>query len=266
MSRYTSTKYSAKQKNSEGLIHYSEQEHLVWKDLYAEQIQYVKQYMSKLYNDGLEMIALPEDHIPQCKEVSGILKETTGWSVEPVPALIGFNRFFTMLANKQFPAASFIRTREDFGYVKEPDIFHEIFGHTPLLTHQQIADFSQKIGVIGQHADKKDHSWLARLYWFTIEFGLIKQDEACLPLGSGLASSPTELHYASTSNIPYRAPFNLNAILRTPYRIDIKQPIYYVLESLDQLVDISASDVINEIHRAQKMGLNKPLHAVAKAC
>lgn len=265
MSRYTSTKYSAKQANSQGLIHYSEDEHLVWKDLYAEQIKYVRKHMSKLYNDGLEWVNLPEDHIPQCKDISKTLNEATGWTVEPVPALIGFKRFFSMLANKKFPAASFIRTREDFGYVKEPDIFHEIFGHTPLLTHQKIADFSQRIGFIGQYADHKDHSWLARLYWFTIEFGLIKQDDACLPFGSGLASSPTELSYAATSNIPYKAPFDLNAVLRTPYRIDIKQPIYYVLESLDQLVDISAADVIEEVHRAQKMGLNKPLHPVAKA-
>jgi len=265
MPRYTSTKYSAKVPDSQGLISYDDEEHNIWKDLFAEQKHPVEQHMSQIYKLGLDIVNLPENHIPQCKHISNILLETTGWVVEPVPALIGFKQFFNMLANRKFPAASFIRTRADFGYVKEPDIFHEIFGHTPLLTIQQIADFSQKIGLIGQNAQSKDHSWLARLYWFTVEFGLIKENNACIPYGSGLASSPTELEYAATSNIPYRAPFDMQTVLRTPYRIDIKQPLYFVLESLDQLAEISSSDLINEIHKAQKLGLNKPLHAIAKA-
>jgi len=265
MSRYTSTKYNAKIADENGLITYDDDEHTIWKDLYAEQDYPVQRHMSKVYKQGMDVIDLPKNHIPQCKDISKILLETTGWIVEPVPALIGFKRFFNMLANRKFPAASFIRTREDFGYVKEPDIFHEIFGHTPLLTNQKIADFSQKIGLVGQNAQPKDHSWLARLYWFTVEFGLIKENNVCKPYGSGLASSPTELEYAASSNIPYRAPFDVQTVLRTPYRIDIKQPIYYVLESLDQLDEISSSDLMTEIHLAQKIGLNKPLHPIAKA-
>ncbi|MFK8011272.1 MAG: hypothetical protein AB8B80_04475 [Marinicellaceae bacterium] len=265
MSRYTSTLYSAKVADDNGFISYTKDEHLIWKDLFAEQKQSVIHHMSDIYKQGMNIVDLPENHIPQCTDISKTLLKTTGWEVEPVPALIGFNKFFNMLANKKFPAASFIRTRADFGYVKEPDIFHEIFGHTPLLTHQKIADFSQKIGLVGQNADPKDHSWLARLYWFTIEFGLIKENNACMPYGSGLASSPTELDYAANSNVPYRVPFDLQTVLRTPYRIDIKQPIYFVLESLDQLSEISAMNLLKEIHKAQKQGLNKPLHPLAKA-
>jgi phenylalanine-4-hydroxylase len=265
MPRYTSTKYTAKIPNSDGLINYTRQEHGIWSDLFKQQKSQVNKYMSNIYNQGMYQINLSAQKIPQCKEISNTLYELTQWVVEPVPALIGFKRFFNMLANKRFPAASFIRTREDFGYVKEPDIFHEIFGHTPLLTNQKIADFSQKIGLVGQNANPKDHSWLARLYWFTIEFGLIKENNACVPYGSGLASSPTELEYAATCNVPYKAPFDISTVLRTPYRIDIKQPIYFVLESLDQLAEISGADLLSEIHQAQKIGLNKPLHPIAKA-
>ena len=265
MSRYTSTKYTAKQPDTHGFISYSEEEHQIWADLYQQQIPMVEQYMSDAYIDGLATINLSKDRIPQCVDVSATLKKMTGWTVQPVPALIGFGRFFSMLSQRQFPAASFIRTREDFSYVEEPDIFHEIFGHTPLLTHQKLADFSQTIGQIGIQADPKDHAWLARLYWFTVEFGLVKQNNKAVPFGSGLASSPTELVYAATSPIPMREPFDLMTVLRTPYRIDIKQPIYFVLESLDQLTEITDRDLIKDIHQAQEMGLNPPLHSVARA-
>ncbi|WP_395375183.1 phenylalanine 4-monooxygenase [Marinicella sp. W31] len=265
MSRYTSTKYTAKQPDTHGFISYSDEEHQIWADLYQQQIPRVEQYMSQAYMHGLKIIDLPQDRIPQCVDISAALQEITGWSVQPVPALIGFGRFFNMLSQRQFPAASFIRTREDFGYVQEPDIFHEIFGHTPLLTDQKLADFSQKIGQLGLNAEPKDHAWLARLYWFTVEFGLVKQGENPLPFGSGLASSPTELEYAATSNIPVRQPFDIMTVLRTPYRIDIKQPIYFVLESLEQLTEIAERDLIADIHQAQEMGLNPPLHSVAKA-
>ena len=265
MSRYTSTQYTAKQPDKHGFISYSEEEHQIWADLYEQQISKVEQHMADDYIQGLSAIGLPKDRIPQCKDVSAALREISGWTVEPVPALIGFGRFFNMLSQCQFPAASFIRTREDFGYVQEPDIFHEIFGHTPLLTNQRLADFSQTIGKLGVEADPKDHAWLARLYWFTVEFGLVKQAQSPVPYGSGLASSPTELVYAATSHTPMREPFDIMTVLRTPYRIDIKQPIYFVLESLDQLADIAQRDLMADIQKAQELGLNPPLHPIAKA-
>ena len=111
MPRYTSTKYSAKIADSNGLITYDDNEHAIWKDLYAEQDYPVQRHMSKVYKQGMDLIDLPKTRIPQCKDISKILLDTTGWIVEPVPALIGFKRFFNMLANRKFPAASFIRTR-----------------------------------------------------------------------------------------------------------------------------------------------------------
>ncbi len=271
MPRYTSDQYKAKQVGADGLIHYTSDEHDMWAELYQAQISLVNRHMVKEYIEGLAHIDLPSHRIPQCSEISKKLKKLNGWQVEPVPALIGYKRFFTMLANKHFPAASFIRNKDDFAYVKEPDIFHEIFGHTPLLTHPQVAQFSQVIGKLGSNMSAENHPWLARLYWFTIEFGLIKQTDthnnnAVVPMGSGLASSPTELVYASSSAIPRRKLFDVIDLLTTPYRIDIKQPIYYVLESFDQLTDISQRDLFDDIKQAQCVGLQDPHHLLAQAC
>ncbi|TDR17556.1 phenylalanine 4-monooxygenase [Marinicella litoralis] len=269
MSRYTSNQYQAKQANAYGLIHYTDNEHRMWSELYQAQISLVHRHMVNEYIEGLHHIDLPSHRIPQCSEVSEKLQKLNGWQVEPVPALIAYDRFFNMLANKRFPAASFIRRQEDFAYVKEPDIFHEIFGHIPLLTHPQVAAFSQFIGELGSNVTADNHAWLARLYWFTIEFGLIKNKNninGVVPMGSGLASSPTELIYAASSEAPQRRPFDVMDVLTTPYRIDIKQPIYYVLESFDQLAEISARNLVIDILQARKMGLQDPHHLLAKAC
>ncbi len=266
MSRYTSDHYQAKQADANGLIHYTTSEHEMWSELYQAQISLVNRHMVNEYIEGLIHIDMPSHRIPQCSEISEKLKNITGWQVVPVPALIGYGRFFNMLANKQFPAASFIRRKEDFAYVKEPDIFHEIFGHTPLLTHPQVAAFSQAIGQLGQNTAAENHAWLARLYWFTIEFGLIKNHKnQVVPMGSGLASSPTELIYASSSTIPQRKLFDVIDVLTTPYRIDIKQPIYYVLESFEQLTEITQRDLMKDIKEAQSIGLQEPHHLLARA-
>ena len=188
-----SSSYTAMTPDENGRIAYSAQEDAVWRDLYAEQLPNIIQYAAPEYLTGFDKIALPANHVPQCNEVSEILTGLTGWKVTPVPALIGFEKFFGMLANCEFPAASFIRSREDFDYIQEPDIFHEIFGHTPLLTDPRFAQFTQAIGRAGVSAGPKDYAWLIRLYWFTIEFGLTRVDGHIKALGSGLASSPSEL-------------------------------------------------------------------------
>ncbi len=267
MSRYVSTKYQAKQADHDGSIEYTLKEHQMWAELYQAQISLVNRHMIKEYIDGLIHINLSSHRIPQCSEISEKLKKITGWQVKPVPALIGYDRFFTMLANKLFPAASFIRNKDDFAYVKEPDIFHEIFGHTPLLTHPIVAEFSQKIGQLGTQLATDQYAWLARLYWFTIEFGLIKNEQGkVVPMGSGLASSPTELIYAANGKEPERRPFEMMDVLTTPYRIDIKQPVYFVLESFDQLSEIASRDLISDIEAAKKMGLQEPHAILAQAC
>lgn len=256
------TKYIAKHPDDAGLIHYTSDEDAVWRDLVAQQQPNVERYAAKPFLDGQAALQLPIDRVPQCAEISEKLMGMTGWSVEPVPALIGFSRFFQMLANRTFPAASFIRSREDFDYIEEPDIFHEIYGHMPLLVDKRLADFSQKIGETGLACDKSDYAWLIRLYWFTIEFGLIREGDTVKALGSGLASSPGELRHSVEEQSVVRKDFDVLEILRTPYRIDINQPIYFVLDSVDQLIEAGKRDLVRDIHDAKSLGLFAPTYEV----
>jgi phenylalanine-4-hydroxylase len=190
--------------------------------------------------------------VPQCEEVSRVLRECTGWEVAPVPALINFTDFFNLLANKRFPAASFIRTREEMEYLQEPDIFHEIFGHTPLLTDPRFAAFTHAYGKAGAAARKEDRPMLARLYWFTVEFGLIHRPRRGLrTYGAGVVSSIGETVYALDSEEPQRKPFDPMDVLRTPYRIDIFQPIYFVIESFDTLFEVAQMDLLALIEKAR---------------
>jgi phenylalanine-4-hydroxylase len=252
----TST-YNAMPPDQTGHVPYSHEEDSVWRDLMARQMPAVQARMAKPYLEGLGRLSLPTDRVAQCNEVSASLTKATGWRVEPVPALIGFGRFFGLLAEKCFPAASFIRRREHFDYIEEPDIFHEIFGHTPLLTDPRFAAFSQAIGEAGLRADKPDYAWLIRLYWFTIEFGLTREAGTLKGLGSGLASSIAELDWA-TSGQPELRPFDVLDILRTPYRIDILQPVYFVIEDLDMLFTAARRDLLADVAQARSLGLHAP--------
>ena len=252
------TNYIAKILDEQGLINYSAEEHAVWRDLYAQQIPSTKKYAADAYLKGVDLLDMPANRIPQCHELSEYLMPLTGWHVAAVPALIGFGRFFNMLAEKAFPAASFIRSRADFDYIEEPDIFHEIFGHTPLLTNPGFAHFTARIGEIGSRVEPADYSWLIRLYWFTIEFGLTMEAGKYKALGSGLTSSPTELIYSVESAVPERRAFSVIDILRTPYRIDIHQPIYYVIENIDDLFQAADRDLLADIRQAQSLGLFEP--------
>lgn len=253
-----STAYQARLPDAQGHITYSAEDDAVWRDLYARQAPAVRRHAATPFLDGLDRLDLPLDRVPQCTEVSARLKDMTGWRVEPVPALIPFGRFFSLLSQRIFPAASFIRSRRDFDYIEEPDIFHEIFGHAPLLTDPRFCAFSQAIGETGLRADKADYSWLIRLYWFSIEFGLLRQQGQIKGLGSGIASSPTELIWAVTDPAPERRAFDVIDILRTPYRIDIPQPVYFVLDSLDQLFAAASRDLLADIAEARRLGLHAP--------
>lgn len=254
------SQYVAKVPDESGHIEYTDDENQIWADLYAAQIGKVEQFCASDYLQGLRKVQLPADRIPSCADMSGILQDLTGWQVEPVPALIGFRQFFGMLATCRFPAASFIRNREHFDYIEEPDIFHELFGHTPLLADQRFADFSEAIGKAGTQAAPEDYAWLIRLYWFTIEFGLTREGEHYRALGSGLASSPTELVYSVESSSPERRAFDVIDILRTPYRIDIHQPIYFVLDHADELFAAGERNLLADIRSARQLGLHEPAY------
>lgn len=254
------TKYKAKLPDKDGIIPYTDEENGVWRDLYARQIESIRGRACQEFIDGLEILDLPADRIPQPKEISAILRERTGWEVAPVPALINFDRFFKLLSEKKFPAASFIRTRESMDYLQEPDIFHEIFGHTTMLTHQAFADFTHAYGKAGVKASREERVFLARLYWFTVEFGLINSTGKLEIYGGGIASSPGETVYALESDEPIRRPFDPIDALRTPYRIDIYQTVYYVLEHMDDLFELAHADLLAMIRKARALGQFEPTY------
>jgi phenylalanine-4-hydroxylase len=177
-----------------------------------------------------------------------------------VPSLIPFEHFFTLLANRKFPAATFIRRRAELDYLQEPDIFHEVFGHCPMLTNQACADFTHNYGELSLTASPEDQVLLAKLYWFTIEFGLIKTKAGLRAYGGGILSSMSETLYCVESDIPQRKPFDVIDVLRTPYRIDIMQPIYFVIDSFDVLYHLIDMDLIGLIREARKMGMHEPIY------
>lgn len=253
-----SSRYVAKIPDRDGRIHYTEEEHATWATLYARQEEAIADVACVEYLDALERLELPKNHIPQCVDLSERLSDISGWTVTPVPALINFQKFFQLLANKSFPAASFIRRPEDLDYLQEPDIFHEIFGHVPLLTDPRFAAFSQAYGEAGLAADKADHAMLARLYWFTVEFGLIRRANQLKVYGAGIVSSPGECTYALNDDTPERKPFDPLDMLRTPYRIDVFQTVYFVIDSFDQLFDLSQRDLGALIREAKSLGMHEP--------
>jgi len=256
------SKYTAKNPNRYGYIDYRNEEHQTWQALMDVQRAAVRRYASSWFNRGLDLLQLPDDRIPQCKDLSARLSALTDWRVEPVPALIPFRQFYEMLARRAFPAASFIRSREEMQYLREPDIFHEIYGHTPLLTIPEVADFAQSVGKLGLTCAPQNHVWLARLFWFTVEFGLIREADEIRAFGAGLASSSSELRYCVESDLPERKPFDLLELLRTPYRIDIHQPIYFVMDSIELFTQLAASDLLAIVRQARQLGLHPPVYTV----
>lgn len=253
------SRYTAREADASGFVRYTDDEHAIWAELYARQITAIQGRACDEFMAGLDLLRLPNDRVPQLDEVSRVLRRETGWEVAYVPALIPFSQFFALLADRKFPAATFVRTREELDYLQEPDIFHEIFGHTPLLTNKAFADFTHTYGKLGLAASKEDRVFLARMYWFTVEFGLLRKPNGPLQIyGGGILSSIGETEYA-VSDQPLKKPFAMLDALRTPYRIDIMQPLYYVLESLDQLGEIARSDIMGKVQEAKQLGLYAPL-------
>lgn len=249
------SKYVSRPADAAGHIAYTPDEDAVWAELYARQTGAIAGRACGEFLDGLSLLDLPADHVPQLAEVSKALFPATGWKVVQVPALIPFSKFCALLANREFPAASFVRRRDELDYLEEPDIFHEVFGHTPLLTNPWFADFTQAYGRLGLSASEAACEFLARLYWFTVEFGLIRKREGLRIYGGGILSSIRETVYALESTAPQRKPFELIEVLRTPYRIDIVQPVYFVIEDFRELFDLRRVDLLEEIERVRGLGL-----------
>lgn len=259
------SRYVAHQPDAQGHVAWQPDEHAIWQRLVRRQNKAIPGKACNEYLAGLAHLNLPEDRVPQLAEIDAVLTPATGWKTAPVPALIDFSEFFRLLAGRQFPVATFIRSEQELDYLQEPDIFHEIFGHCPMLTHQAFADFTQLYGELGLNASKEDRVFLARMYWFTVEFGLLQSGDSRAIYGGGILSSPGETDYAYNSEIPERLPFDLISVLRTPYRIDIMQPVYYCLESVDQLYDIARMDIMGAVQEAKRLGLFAPRFEQKKA-
>jgi phenylalanine-4-hydroxylase len=254
------TEYVSRPVDANGVATYTDEENAVWHTLIERQLKIVENRACKEFMDGIKILNLPTDRIPQCPEISAALREATGWQLEPVPALIPFEKFFHLLATRRFPAATFIRRLDELDYLQEPDIFHEVFGHCPLLTNPAYAEFTYTYGKLGLNASKEDRALLARLYWFTIEFGLIKQNNQLRVYGGGILSSKGETVYSLEDPQPERKPFEPLDVLRTPYRIDIMQPIYFVIENFDTLFDLTKMDLIGLTRRARELGEHIPVY------
>lgn len=221
---------------------YTEADHDTYRRLYARQKALLPGLASQAFIDALPSLGA-EDRIPRFEDINARLKRATGWEIVAVPGLIPEVPFFSLLANRQFPVTDWIRKPEEFDYVVEPDIFHDLFGHVPLLFNPVIADFIQAYGHGGLRASELGAcELLSRVYWYTIEFGLIREAGGVRAYGAGILSSSGELAYSVTSPESHRLPLQLERAMRTRYKIDTYQQTYFVIDSMQQLLDFAATD------------------------
>ncbi|AOG25110.1 phenylalanine 4-monooxygenase [Acidovorax sp. RAC01] len=221
---------------------YTEADHDTYRRLYERQRALLPGLASEAFIAALPSLGA-SDRIPRFEEVNERLHKATGWELVGVPGLIPEVPFFTLLANRQFPVTDWIRKPEEFDYIVEPDIFHDLFGHVPLLFNPVFADYVQRYGQGGLKAQGLGAcEMLSRLYWYTIEFGLIREAGGLRAYGAGILSSAGELAYAVQSPEPQRIPLALARTMRTRYKIDTYQQTYFVIDSFEQLFDMTAAD------------------------
>lgn len=216
---------------------YSSEEDAIWDDLFARQMEVLPGRAATAFMRGLDKLDLGRGGVPDFREMSEDLGRLTGWSVVPVPMLIPDHVFFWHLANRRFPAGNFIRTRETFDYIQEPDVFHDVFGHVPMLSDPVFADYMQEYGRAGWKAMRYNRlKALGALYWYTVEFGLIQEAPGDIrAYGAGILSGPTEVVFATEAKSPNRIMLNVDRVMRTDYVISDLQPTYFVIESFADL-------------------------------
>lgn len=249
-----SSNYVAHVPDAQGLVNYSAEENRVWSILYERQMKLLPGRACEAFLSGLHCLDITADSIPQLPDLSKRLNKKTGWQVVPVAALISARDFFDLLANKKFPAATFIRTEKELDYVKEPDIFHEIFGHCPMLTDKVYADFVHDYACKVLTFPESDWPLLQRMFWFTVEFGLINTAKGIRAYGGGILSSISETVYSVESDIPVRVLFDPITVFRMPYRIDMLQRVYFVIDKYQILYDFVLSNIDVLLKRARELG------------
>lgn len=216
---------------------YSDANHDLWWRLYARQMELVPDYADAAYLTALDFFDF-DRRIPRFDATNAVLRDRTGWQIVGVPGLLPNEIFFDHLAARRFPVTVWMREPEEFDYIVEPDLFHDFFGHVPLLAHPAFADFMELYGRRGREAVALDGmTMLARLYWYTVEFGLMRTTSGPRAFGAGILSSPGETRYAIDDPHPNRVDFDLPRCLRTDYKIDEFQKTYFVLDSYEQLFE-----------------------------
>ena len=215
---------------------YGAEQDAIWNDLFARQMDVLPGLAATAFMEGTEKLDLSRGGVPEFGRLTEELDKLTGWSVVPVPMLIPDHVFFWHLANRRFPAGNFIRTRETFDYIQEPDVFHDVFGHVPMLTDPTYADYMQEYGKAGWNAMRYNRlKALGALYWYTVEFGLMLEGDDVRAYGAGILSGPTEAVFAVKAQSPNRIMLNVDRVMRTDYVISDLQPTYFVIESFDDL-------------------------------
>ncbi|MPY71282.1 MAG: phenylalanine 4-monooxygenase [Alphaproteobacteria bacterium] len=222
---------------------YTAADHAIWQTLFRRQSRLLPGRACREFLDGINALGVAAEGIPEFERLSEVLYRATGWRLVAVPGLVPDEVFFDHLAERRFPATNWIRRADQMDYLQEPDVFHDVFGHVPLLVHPVFADYLQAYGRAGRKAMRLSAlPYLARLYWYTVEFGLIRTAEGLRIYGSGILSSRRESSYCLESPAPLRLAFDLHRITRTRYRIDDLQPLYFVIESFHQLFEATAPD------------------------
>ena len=216
---------------------YTPAEHAMWDRLFARQAEMLPGRVAAAFMEGLDVLRMTKPGIPDFDELNERLSKATGWQVVAVPGLVPDETFFNHLANRRFVAGRFIRKPEQLDYLQEPDIFHDVFGHVPLLAHPVFADYMQAYGEGGLRAARLGMiRELARLYWYTVEFGLIRDGNDLRLYGAGIVSSYGESLFALDDPSPNRIRFDLERVMRTDYRIDDYQQNYFVIDSFEDLL------------------------------
>ena len=230
---------------------YAPAEHALWDKLFARQSELLVGRATPAFLKGLDVLHLSRPGVPDFAELSERLTKLTGWSVVAVPGLVPDEVFFEHLAHRRFVAGRFLRRPDQIDYLEEPDVFHDVFGHVPLLSDPVFADYMQAYGEGGLRAARLGATArLARLYWHTVEFGLIQSDEGLRIYGAGIVSSHGETIYALESAKPPRIAFDMPRVMRTRYKIDDYQGAYFVIDSFDGLLKLTLETDFAPLYRA----------------
>ena len=244
---------------------YTPAEHAVWKTLFERQSALLPGRACDEFVEGMRALPIDAKCIPDFRRLSDVLVKRTGWQVVAVPGLVPDEVFFDHLANRRFPAGSFIRAPHELDYLEEPDVFHDVFGHVPMLMNPVIADYIQAYGVGGLRARKLGVlEQLARVYWYTVEFGLVEQAGGLRIYGSGIVSSYSETLFALDNRSPNRIAFDLERVMRTRYRIDDFQETYFVIRDLDALLELARIDFAPLYERTRGQRELDPAEIVAE--